>query len=269
MPSPFPGMDSWLEAGDIWPDFQDRFASEMSAVLNATLPAPYYARLQMRPEIGVVDSEGVSDYLEMTIPDEGGRHLSVEVRDPRRKHRLITFIEIVSPANKTPGPDRDSFLDKHHEVLASDASLVEIDLLRGGQRLVPNVRAKRRLSKLKPRADYLVLVSPAWTRGEGSGTWLLFPIPLRQILPVIEVPLRTGEPAVPLDLQHVFNRAYDAGPYRRGAIDYGSPPRPPLDDADYAWARDRLSHEAGGRRNGGTGTKSRRQSRPGRRRRES
>lgn len=40
--------------------------------------------------------------------------------------------------------------------------------------------------------------------------------------------------------QHVFNRAYDAGPYRRGALDYASPPHPTLSDADYAWARQRL-----------------------------
>lgn len=279
MPSPFAGMDPWLEAADIWPDFQDSFAGEIRAVLNAALPPPYYARLQMRPEVGVVDDQSgetyrrrvvpdvtvvesgrtrtgdasttavlprteISEHLKITVPDQGGRHLSVEVRDPRRRHRLITFIEIVSPANKTAGADRDSYLEKHAEVFASDASLIEIDLLRGGQRLLPNPLVKRKLTKLKPAPDYLVLVNRGWTRGEGAGEWDVFSISVRQMLPVIAVPLQVNEREVPLDLQHVFNRAYDNGPYRRGAIDYDSPPHPPLADADYAWARQRLSEQA-------------------------
>ncbi|HQU46607.1 MAG TPA: DUF4058 family protein, partial [Pirellulales bacterium] len=249
------------------------------AVLNATLPSPYYARLQMRPEVGVVDDQSgetyrrrvvpdvtvvesgrthdggatttavlprteISEHLKITVPDQLGRHLSVEVRDPRRRHRLITFIEIVSPANKTSGTDRDSYLEKHAEVFASDASLIEIDLLRGGQRLLPNPMVRRRLGKLKPAPHYLALVNRAWTRGEGAGEWDVFAISVRQMLPVIAVPLRVNEPEVPLDLQHVFNRAYDGGPYRRGAIDYDSPPHPPLADADYAWARKQLSKQA-------------------------
>lgn len=270
-------MDPWLEAADIWPDFHDSFASEIRAMLNATLPAPYYARLQMRPEVGVVDDDNgetyrrrvvpdvtvvestragggasmavacvlprteVSDHLTIIVPDMPGRHLSVEIRDPRRRHKLITFIEIASPSNKMAGPDREAYLEKHEEVFASDASLIEIDLLRGGQRWLPNPQVRRRFSELDPPPEYLVLVNRAWMRGEGAGAWDMFPISLRQLLPVIAVPLRINEPEVPLDLQHVFNRAYDAGPYQRGAIDYGSPPHPPLAEAEYMWARQQLA----------------------------
>lgn len=175
------------------------------------------------------------------MPDQGGRHLSVEVRDPRRRHKLITFIEIVSPSNKIAGLDRESYLEKHREVFASDASLIEIDLLRGGRRLLPNPRVQQRLSELDPTPDYLVLANRAWTRGEGVGEWDLFAISLREMLPVISVPLRVNEPEVPLDLQHVFNRTYDGGPYQRGALDYSSPPHPPLAEADYTWARQQLT----------------------------
>ncbi|MBI4531245.1 MAG: DUF4058 family protein [Candidatus Latescibacteria bacterium] len=48
---PFPGMDPYLEAPDIWPDFHDRLATVLSAMLNAELPGHYYARLQKRPEL--------------------------------------------------------------------------------------------------------------------------------------------------------------------------------------------------------------------------
>jgi hypothetical protein len=51
------------------------------------------------------------------------------------------------------------------------------------------------------------------------------------------VPLKEGEEEIPLDLQYVFDRAYDTGPYRRGAVDYAGPvPAPALDEPDAAWA---------------------------------
>ena len=277
MPSPFPGMDPWLESADIWPDLHDSFASEIRAYLNQTLPPPYYARLEMRPEIGVVDDDNgavyrraivpdvsvvdanrvvevagaglavagprteISPYIEVIVPDELARHLSVEVRDSRRGHRLVTFIEVLSPANKTPGPDRRSYLKKHQEVFESDASLIEIDLLRAGQRTLPNLHLEDEIANQRPRADYLVLVNTGWSRLSGPGAWRLFPVSLRTVLPVVPVPLREGEPEVPLDLQHVFRRAYDSGPYRRGAIDYSGPAHPPLAEEDAAWALERLA----------------------------
>ena len=57
MPSPFPGMDPYLEAPEIWPDFHDRLAECISGELNRVLPRRYYARLEMRPEIGIVGDE--------------------------------------------------------------------------------------------------------------------------------------------------------------------------------------------------------------------
>ena len=277
MPSPLPGMDPWLESADIWPDFHDRFANELSALLNQTLPAPYYARLEKRPEIGVVDDDTGAGYRRAIVPDvsviesnrspappsgvataiaprteispcievgapgETGRHLTVEIRDPQRGHRLVTFIEILSPANKTRGPDRRSYEQKLMEIFDSDASLIEIDLLRAGLRSPRNLQLDEELANRSRRADYLVLVNRAWTRTGGWGVWQVFPASIRETLPVIPVPLREGEADVPLDLQYVFHRAYDSGPYRRGAIDYDGPPHPPLTPEDTAWATELLA----------------------------
>ena len=44
-------------SADIWPDFHDAWPRQISAVLNRTLPRPYYARLVMRPEIGIVGED--------------------------------------------------------------------------------------------------------------------------------------------------------------------------------------------------------------------
>jgi hypothetical protein len=40
MPSPFPGMDPYLENPEIFPDFHDSFITYLREVLQASLPAP-------------------------------------------------------------------------------------------------------------------------------------------------------------------------------------------------------------------------------------
>jgi hypothetical protein len=77
-----------LEASDIWPDFHEALASEIRAELNLLLPHPYYARLDVRREVGIVDNEGilqrhavVSASIEVTIASEPLRHQCVEIRD--------------------------------------------------------------------------------------------------------------------------------------------------------------------------------------------
>ena len=276
MPSPFPGMDPYLEAPDIWPDFHERFAGEISVELNRVLPPQYYARLEMRPEVGLVGlgarrhivpdasvarsgnrtarepaagtavlagpRSEISPFVEVVTPSEPLRHQTVEIRDVRHDHLLITLIEIASPANKRPGPDRRAYQAKQKEVLASDASLVEIDLLRGGEPVVGDEAVAQIVEQLPSRPDYLVSVNRAWHRGLTFGRQI-FPIDMTHPLPCIPVPLREGEAEEPLDLQYVFNRAYDGGPYRRGALDYGGPVVPPLGAERAAWLKDMLSRQ--------------------------
>ncbi len=69
---------------------------------------------------------------------------------------------------------------------------------------------------------------------------IAYPFGLREWLPCVGVPLRQGEPDVPLDLQFSFNRTYEGGPYGRGAVDYSRPPQPPLEVPDAAWADELL-----------------------------
>src|SRR5262245_11281839 len=121
MPSPFPGMDPYLEARHIWPDLHERLANIASSDLNRRLPRPYYTRLQMRQEIGIEGDEDVgrrivpdvvlaktprpegpsgavatlppparaiSPSLQVGIPSESIRHPFVEIRDPTDGHKL-------------------------------------------------------------------------------------------------------------------------------------------------------------------------------------
>ncbi|MFI5453835.1 MAG: DUF4058 family protein [Isosphaerales bacterium] len=272
MPSPFPGMDPYLEAPHIWPDLHDALAGEIRNELNQTLPSPYYARLELRPELGIIEQSGtpqriipdvtvvrhprllsaserggvtvlvqprrdISRSVGLTIRTDLIRHHFVEIRDPAQGHKLITLIEILSPSNKQPGPDRESYERKQREVLESDANLIELDLLRGGRRILPELNVEALVRHLDPPPAYLVLVNRAWRRDGAEVEYEAFPVSLREWLPCVPVPLKQGEAEVPLDLQFVFNRAYDGGPYRRGAVDYASPPPdPPLGAAEAAWA---------------------------------
>ncbi len=269
MPSPFPGMDPYLEAPAIWPDFHDAFAGEIRSELNRTLPAPYYARLEMRPEVGISASERgqrkivpdvavvrpprdsraqpaavaleqprteISTSYEVNVLDEPLRHHFVEIRDPAQGHKLITLIEIASPSNKRRGADRDAYHRKQREVAESDASLIEIDLLRSGERLISDPHLLEFLTRLEAAPDYLVLVNRVWGRSKEGTRFQVFAFSLREMLPCVPVPLRQGEAEVPLDLQYLLNRAYDGGPYQRGAVDYAGAPDPPLRQSDEAWA---------------------------------
>ena len=274
MPSPFPGMDPYLEAPDIWPDFHHALATEIRGELNRLLPPAYYAQLEMRPEIGIVgddesrriipdvavsrtipsqrtpSSEGglavldrpraeLSPSVWMEFPDEPIRHFLVEVRDSSKGRTLVTLIEIVSPSNKRPGADREAYEAKQRQVSASDASLIEIDLLRAGRSVVgwPMLAA----TTLEPKPDYLVAVNRAWQRG-GALRFQLFPVQLDDRLPCIPVPLRQHEDEVQLDLQFAFQQVYNGGPYARGAVDYSQPPDPPARPELAEWVAQRVAN---------------------------
>jgi hypothetical protein len=208
MPSPFPGMDPYLEAPDIWPDFSHSLVVGISRTLNRSLPRSYYSQTTFLSEIN-----------------------SVEIRDAS-KHELVPVIVIVSPSNKRGSRDCTWFLDKQGEILSTNVSLVQIHLLRHGRRLLAGNPALNRAA-----ADHSYLIALNSSRQRLS--WHLYPVGLRERLPIVPIPVDTLE--VPLDLQFVVNKAYDEGPYWRGAVNYDRAPSPPLSDADAAWAAELIA----------------------------
>lgn len=270
MPSPFPGMDPYLEDPHIWPDFHNRLAEKTSEVLNRNLPNQYYAQLEVRSEVGIVDEPTsrviIPDvYVHRTPDADGGTATivadpritlsesweiiaefelldlcSVEVRDREREHEVVTLLEILSPSNKRPGRDRNQLLAKRNVIMASETSLVEIDLLRTGARLWREIDIPRQPDdEIRPTPDYLVSVNRSWER-EGSFRLQLFPAWLERQLPVFPVPLRYKEPELHLDLQYLFQQVYDAGPYRRGAVNYAEPPQTAMPVERQQWAEQRV-----------------------------
>src|SRR5262249_25348832 len=102
------------------------------------------------------------------------------------------------------------------------AHLVEIDLLRGGRPMPVDDR---------PACSYSVLVSRVEERPR-AGLW---PITLRDQLPIIPIPLRQPDGEARIDLQELLHRIYDASGYEYYI--YGGTPEPALSPEDSAWAR--------------------------------
>ena len=145
MPSPFPGMDPYLEAPTVFPGLHNRLVSALSDALQAALPAPYFAEIGERvwvevsrryiePDASVLRGRPVDGGggvvaaapargrpVVVTVPHDERREPRVEIRTAvGGDERLVTAIEILSPSNKTPGErGRDLYLRKQREILDS------------------------------------------------------------------------------------------------------------------------------------------------------
>jgi hypothetical protein len=200
-------MDPYLE-GSQWTGAQVTFSVELARQLGAVLPNRYVART-----------------VEIEWAAEGARQIGVQVRDTA-EHRLVTSIEVLSQANKC-GDGREPYRAKRQRILLSTAHLIEIDLLRTGER----VPVQRPL----PDYPYFVLLSRADQRPV-SDVW---PIRLSDPLPTVPVPLLQGDGDVPLDLQEAFASVYDTFHYEL-TVDYTRPPEVQLRPDQAQWVRKAL-----------------------------
>ena len=255
MPSPFPGMNPYFEQSTIWQDFHNEFVGALRRLIAPQVVPDYFVQLEehlyihdLPPEQGRVvgradvslASTGIStrgqggvDLLEapaeVYLPAQDvGRVQFLEIRD-RTGQELITVIELLSPSNKQGGEDREKYLAKRRELFRSRAHFVEIDLLRGGQPMPTDDR---------PECDYSVLISRAERRPIAE----FWPIPLRDRLPVIPIPLRVGTNDARIDLQEVLDRTYDGPSYEY--VLYRSPPQPALSADESEWAQNFLPKSA-------------------------
>jgi hypothetical protein len=140
--------------------------------------------------------------------------------------RTITVIEFLSPAIKRQGAGQEMYLQKQSEVLRSDASLVEIDLLRAGRRVLALPPGQ---VVPGPADACLACISPGWKRRRRE----LYVLPLRRRLPALPIPLRSGEKRIELELQASVDLAYAAGRYE--TLDYRAILEPPFSPEDQAW----------------------------------
>jgi hypothetical protein len=255
MPSPFPGVDPFIEATGRWGGFHNILITHCSELLNASLPEHYAAlvdervelvdlstespRRQRVPDVGVVrdldaprtaggTATAILTELEpttVTLPDyEEIPQAYIDIMSlPDRE--VVTSIEILSPTNKNK-TDGDDYLAKRAALLRRGTNLVEVDLLLAGNRLP----AQDPL----PVGDFYAFVSRRERRPKSD----VYAWSIRRVLPKIPIPLKPPDNDVLLDLAAAFAMTYNGGRYDR-SLRYELPLPGSLSEADHAWAVDR------------------------------
>jgi hypothetical protein len=214
MPSPFPGMDPYLEACGAWSDFHSVYLAILRSQLNRNLPSGFVARTEDRVYI-------VPDERDIRPTQEVIEHF-LEIRDTRRGIREVTMvIELLSPSNKLKnGVGRVEYVRKQKAVLNSATNLIEIDLLREGAHTV--FIPKKSLAAVGS-FDYLITRSDADDR---QSEWF-WRISLRSPLPIVQIPLVPELSPVMLDLQAAFDECWESSRYEDD-LDYTTPLLPSL-----------------------------------------
>ncbi len=254
MPRIFPGMDPYIE-GQEWEDFHTRFQNALAHALAPVLRPRYVARLEKRVYVERPPEEGTSTSIPdlavirtprnqrpttaagmippapfaipLPVPEER-RETFLEIR-LREGGKLVTVVEVLSPSNKRPGSEGwTEYQNKRQRLLNSAIHLIELDLLRGGQRMPA--------AGPLPPADFYVTVS----RGDRRPMAELWPLTVRDPLPLIPVPLELSDPDAPLNLQEAFDSVYEDAGYDY-SLDYRHGTVPPLGPAEAEWARELIA----------------------------
>lgn len=173
MPSPFPGMNPYLERVAVWDSFHPHFITTAFAQLAAQVRPKYVVDIETRlyiheppadrryrtttdlgvtgPGSGTSGATATIAPLYLTLADaveiESVGFLTIR---ERAGDEVVTALELLSRSNKYAGEDRVQYLGNRAELLRSRTHPVEIDLLRGGPRMPPDEL---------PTCDYYAVVS--------------------------------------------------------------------------------------------------------------
>jgi hypothetical protein len=255
-------MDPYIESSDRWDSFHTLMVAALCGQLNARLPERFVASVEeyvwvsepeqrkrprrKQPDVRISEQpRGEAATATMAVAAAPTTILLPELQAVWRRYvkvtdkefrRVVTAVELLSPANKLAGGDRDAYLHKRGQYLAAGVSLVEIDLLRGGKRLP--------LSEPPPEVrDYYIMVCRSWEHPRAD----FWTFTVRDPLPLIPVPLADDVAPVMLDLKTCLDRAYDEARYAT-ELHYNEPLTLRLGKADAAWVKKLLADKVGAER---------------------
>jgi Protein of unknown function (DUF4058) len=251
MPSPFPGMDPWLEDSEVFPNLHACLITHLQEAINAVLPPGYVAttktivwvddELRREPDVSLFgrdrepNSHATSTMTLTGLVAIGQAKTSDPWEEPyleilsTKGKRLVTAVEVLSPSNKRAGDTgRKMYQEKQKEIRLAGVNLVEIDLLRGGSH--STILSLMQLQKAIGQFDYHISVLVGH-----SMTYHAAAIRLTDRLPTIGIPLDPEIPEVKIDLQPLLDRCYDGGRYTE-LVNYRHPCDPPLTPEQQMWA---------------------------------
>jgi hypothetical protein len=251
MPSPFPGMNPYLEHPELFPGVHHYLISEIARFLSPQLRPKYRVAVEVRmyettdenslvvgiPDVTVKSRQiqsNPSNITNVAVATPTSQPVKVKIPVPVAikegylevrevgTERLITTIEILSPSNKRVGKGREMYEEKRAQVLASRTNLVEIDLLRKGN---PMPIVDNNIHSL-----YRILVC----RGNRRPNADLYAFNLPDVIPSFSLPLCVGDSEPVLDLQSLLNNVYDVYGYDL-VVNYNEEPVPQLSKSDATW----------------------------------
>ncbi|MFM9265868.1 DUF4058 family protein [Tychonema sp. BBK16] len=262
MPSPFPGMDPYLEHPDFWQETYNRLIVAIADSIMPQIRPKYEVAIDKRIYEVTDPNDSNGDSLLVGIPDVAIKRQPnspsissssvatltitlpttvkvpapvkitqtyLEVREMTTK-QVVTAIEILSPVNKRSGEGRITYLKKRQSILGSLTNLVEIDLLRKWESMP--------ILNNSIESDYRILISPRNRRPFAE----LYAFNLRDSLPIFPLPLREEDVAPIVNLPELFTDIYDRAGYDY-RIDYDGEPVPSLSEEERVWASQLLQEK--------------------------
>ena len=224
MPSPFPGMDPYLEDDKLWASFHNQLAHSLYQMLLPGLMDRYRARISQRQYV-------TEQALFTSVVREEHTEQFIEIRQ-RTDGRMVTLVDIVSPANKTSDVGRRVFLEKRRDARANRSNIVQVELVLPGQPLLDYAHEG------VVDWDYGVTV----TRCNKPDHFEIYTATLQKRLPRFRLPLASDDRDTVVDLQAAFIRSFDQGDFA-SQIDYGKDPSLRLTDEQRTWIDERLREQ--------------------------
>lgn len=257
MPSPFPGMNPYLEHPDRWSTVHNRLIVALADALTPQLLPKYQVDIEKRvytivgmnslllgrPDVTVqrprqplpdrtgqtIVSAPLPQPVKVSVPTtEDVQEAYLEIKEAATQI-VVTAIEILSPTNKR-GEGRQKYEQKRQQVLNSQTHLVEIDLLRDGDPLPMAGEAEA--------SPYRILISRANTRPLAD----LYPFNLTDSIPSVPIPLQARDAEPIADCQSLLMDVYERSGYDY-FIDYTTDPTPPLTPEALTWINEVLTQQ--------------------------
>lgn len=247
MPTPFPGMDPYLEHPDLWPDVHHGLIEALRTTLALALRPRYRVLVEKRtyrvepgelvfigrPDVAAIrkvrepaepyaaPAQGQLRTVQVPVPDvvEEGY---LEVRDVA-SGEVVTALELLSPTNKRPGEGRRLYETKRLTILGSLTHLVEIDLIRAYEPMLVYGNGHR--------SHYRIMVSRSNRRPRAD----LYTFSVQDQIPTFTLPLRRGDEEPVVDVGQLLHDLYDRAGYDL-SVDYRVDPVPPLEAEEAEWA---------------------------------